>query len=97
MVRAVVHYKNGLYDDSDSNKVLIRDSIADKFIDDKLDILDLFGFGDTGSYEFTLRRNIASSPVDNDMMAFLRLVATSGKDSFHLEVGYRGRIFFFGD
>ena len=46
----------------------------DRFFDDKADILDINGLGE--SWQFTLRPNIAPP---SDLLAFLRLINLTGR------------------
>ncbi|CAD7701616.1 unnamed protein product [Ostreobium quekettii] len=56
----------------------------DPAFDDKIDILELAGFGQSATFKLC-----PNEPLSTDMLAFLRLMYISGADSFHLEALFR--------
>ncbi|KAK4741394.1 hypothetical protein SAY87_024982 [Trapa incisa] len=73
--------------DRNSYTLTLEISESDPFFDDKLDIAELNGLGETAYFDITLGR-----PLPPTMLPFLRLVALGGTDAFLLESLFRNSI-----
>eukprot|EP00210_Caulerpa_lentillifera_P000767 g742.t1 len=80
----------GVYDDlhpQGGYKLTMSIPQEDKFLDDKLDVLELCGLEESPSFDLLVNEE----PAEN-LLIFLRLLNLSGKDAFHLEAIFRGEI-----
>lgn len=71
----------------DAFTLTLQISESDEFFDDKLDIAEKNGLGETAFFDIKL-----DSPLPPTMLPFLRLVALGGTDSFLLESLFRDTV-----